>query len=431
MSEYESDESINQSRNDIYDKMEEIDNLINQINSSDLTEEQKQEKIKEQNLIKEELQKEANSLFNKLDSKYSGRSSDQSTIRSNDSINDTINEEITSALDIAENIDDAISNLNLRGVKEKLTGKVSQEDLKKYQDTLNFISSDLLKKIKEKIDKTKNYDAINAYKEFYDNIKKIGEKLEQLVNDTTIDEEAAKKEIKNTLLDLLKEKDILDAKITDTWYEQFGLQRKGFRAKVVKLIFALAYLLAALGAGWIALLIAGAIFSELFSGCYMFAFDSEGKSIKYKISKCDIKKENCKCGKLISPGDSNFKKIPNTDICDSLGECDLPYCIGRCTTNSTLDRCENISGDFLFQCTNVKNDNRDFIYYAYREYSPYTFIANLIDWIEDVAKDAGKAFDDSFKFLDWILKNLPTIFIFLCIIFIAYIILQFIKVFKK
>ena len=178
--------------------------------------------------------------------------------------------------------------------------------------------------------------------------------------------------------------------------------------------------------GGIGYLIAGFIFSETESGCYMFTKDT-----KYKLSACNIDKTNCKCGKLISTSD---KKVINSDICNSLtaDECELPYCIGMCKSNSTLTKCENNSGGFLFQCTDTDVSDPNFIYYAYQEYSPWTFLANLIDFGSKLATGVEKVVTDSLtlfqKIINFITKYLP---IFIILFFIGYVGVALLKFYKK
>lgn len=411
---------------------EEMDNInsgLRSIDNSNLTEQEKQSLKRNLEQQKLNLIAQANRTFNIV---ANSLASDIENIDSASSIiiNDILNDSINDSYEATGDIYEKISSLDLKGTLTKLSTQVEPGKLKKYENILKYISDELLKKIQDRVKKTGNNEVIGAYTTFAYNLQDIAKKLKDLL-DKGDDSPATKKLINEQLKEIVKQTGILDSKVSKHFYDQFsfGYELNDFRNKMVRTLLKSIYILGTVAIlGGIGYLIAGFIFSETESGCYMFT-----NNTRYKLSGCNIDKDknNCKCGKLVSTSD---KKVINSDICNSLSadECNLPYCIGMCKSNSTLIKCENNAGGILFQCTNADIADPNFVYYAYQEYSPWTFLGNLIDFGSKVATGAEKAVEDSLtlfqKIINFITKYLP---IFIILFFIGYVGVSVLKFYKK
>ena len=421
------DPEVSENVQNVFEEMDNINSGLRSIDNSNLTEQEKQSLKRNLEQQKLNLIAQANRTFNIV---ANSLPSDIENIDSANSIiiNDILNDSINDSYQATGDIYEKISSLDLKGTLTKLSTQVEPGKLKKYENILKYISDELLKKIQDRVKKTGNNEVIGAYTTFAYNLQDIAKKLKDLL-DKGDDSPATKKLINEQLKEIVKQTGILDSKVSKHFYDQFsfGYELNDFRNKMVRTLLKSIYILGMVSLlGGIGYLIAGFIFSETESGCYMFT-----NNTKYKLSGCNIDKNNCKCGKLVSTSD---KKVITSDICNSLSadECNLPYCIGMCKSNSTLIKCENNTGGILFQCTNADIADPNFVYYAYQEYSPWTFLGNLIDFGSKIATGAEKAVEDSLtlfqKIINFITKYLP---IFIILFFICYVGVSVLKFYKK
>lgn len=421
------DPEVSENVQDVFEEMENINSALRSIDNSNLTDQEKQSLKRNLDQRKLNLKIQANRTFNIVANSLPSDVENIDSVSSN-IINDILNYSINDSYEATGDIYEKISSLDLKGTLTKLSTQVEPGKLKKYENILKYISDELLKKIQDRIKKTGNNEVIGAYTTFAYNLQDIAKKLKDLL-DKGDDSPATKKLINEQLKEIVKQTDILDSKVSKHFYDQFsfGYELNDFRNKMVRTLLKSIYILGMVSLlGGIGYLIAGFIFSETESGCYMFT-----NNTRYKLSGCNIDKNNCKCGKLVNTSD---KKVINSDICNSLSadECNLPYCIGMCKSNSTLIKCENNGGGILFQCTNAEITDPNFVYYAYQEYSPWTFIGNIIDFGSKVATGAEKAVEDSLtlfqKIIKFITKYLP---IFIILFFIGYVGVSVLKFYKK
>ena len=421
------DPEVSENVQNVFDEMDNINAGLRSIDNSNLTEQEKQSLKRNLEQQKLNLIAQANRTFNivanSLPSDIENIDSASSNI-----INDILNNSINDSYEATGDIYEKISSLDLKGTLTKLSTQVEPGKLKKYENILKYISDELLKKIQDRVKKTGNNEVIGAYTTFAYNLQDIAKKLKDLLEKGD-DSPATKKLINEQLKEIVKQTGILDSKVSKHFYDQFsfGYELNDFRNKMVRTLLKSIYILGMVSLlGGIGYLIAGFIFSETESGCYMFT-----NNTRYKLSGCNIDKNNCKCGKLVNTSD---KKVINSDICNSLSadECNLPYCIGMCKSNSTLIKCENNGGGILFQCTNAEITDPNFVYYAYQEYSPWTFLGNIIDFGSKVATGAEKAVEDSLtlfqEIIKFIIKYLP---IFIILFFIGYVGVAVLKFYKK
>ena len=122
------------------------------------------------------------------------------------------------------------------------------------------------------------------------------------------------------------------------------------------------------------------LYVDKVSGCYMF---KNGKYIKLECGnyyKQSIENQlKCSCGKKIS----KIKNLNPHQDCNSITECEKPYCIGKCK-NVSLNPpdssiCKINDNTALFQCTDVNIDDNNFINYIYKDYSPFQLYNNAIN----------------------------------------------------